>query len=76
MNIRKNGAFNDHPYVEFELEVMLGDEEPYPLEHRALISQLAIPRIQPDTVIDIRVDPQDRTNIVVDEKLSPYGYKG
>ena len=48
---------------------------PYRVTTRALISMLAIPRIQPGTVIDVRVDRADRARVVVDEQLTAYGYR-
>ncbi len=40
------------------------------MEHRTLVSQMAIPRVQPDTEIDVWVDPTDRESVVIDPKLT------
>jgi hypothetical protein len=70
----KGGSINDHPYVDLDLEVTVADKAPYRASVRALISQLAIPRIQPECRIAVRVDPQDPARLVVDSALTPYGY--
>ncbi len=68
------GGINDHPLVQFELEVSYKGET-YKGLTEGIISQLAIPRIQPGCEIKVIVDPQDRTSILVDEDLTPYGYR-
>ena len=70
----KGGSFNDHPYVDLELEVELDDRPPWRASVHALISQLAIPRIQPECRIAVHVDPDDPGKVVVDAALTPYGY--
>jgi hypothetical protein len=69
------GSFNDHPYVDLELDVTIDGKPPYRATTRALISQLAIPRIQPDCQIAVKIDPKDPQHILVDATLTPYGYK-
>lgn len=76
LELNDTGArFNNHPRVELELEVTVADQPPYKAHCRALISELAIPRVQPDTSIKVKVDPADSSKLVVDAKLTPYGYK-
>ena len=65
-----NGSLNNNPYVDFVLEVQPESGEPYQVEHRTLVSQMAIPRVQPDTEIDVWVDPPDRESVVIDPKLT------
>lgn len=67
------GGINDHPRIDFELDVAANDA-PYRVKMSALISQLAIPRVQPGCEIKVHVDPRDRTNLVVDAALTPYGH--
>lgn len=68
------GSFNDHPYVDLELDVTVGAKPAYRASVRALISQLAIPRIQPECQINVHVDPADPSKLVVDAALTPYGH--
>ena len=71
----KGGGLNGHPKVDFELEVDLPGHLPYAANISALISMLAIPRVQPGCRIDVRVDPEEKTRLVVDPSLTPYGYE-
>ena len=71
----KGGEFNDHPYVDISMKVSLAEETPtFLAECHVLISKLAIPRIQPNCEISVRVDPNDHSFVVVDPELTPYGY--
>lgn len=74
VSIEKRGAFNGHPNVVFQLEVATEDGETFECEVTQLISELAVPRIQPEMAIDVRIDPEDRAKIVLDAALTPYGY--
>jgi hypothetical protein len=67
------GGINDHPRIDFVLDVA-GNDASYRVKTSALISQLAIPRVQPGCEIRVHVDPRDRTNLVVDAALTPYGH--
>lgn len=72
VRIKDTGArINRHPKIEFELEVTLPDQPPFPARLAAYISSIAIPRVQPDCTIDVRVDPADRTRVVIDPDLTP-----
>jgi hypothetical protein len=68
------GSFNDHPYVDFELDVNVSGRPTYRVSTRALISQLAIPRVQPGCDIAVRIDSAAPDELVVDAALTPYGY--
>jgi len=68
------GSLNDYPYVDFVLELAEGTP-PHRVELNALVSQLAIPRIQPGCQIAVRVDPKDPAKVVIDAELTPYGYR-
>lgn len=68
----RGGGINDHPLVQFELEVTFRGQT-YKGLTEAIISQLAIPRIQPGCEIKVMVDPEDRSSILVDADLTPYG---
>lgn len=69
----RGGGINDHPLVQFELEVTFKGET-YKGLTEAIIDQLAVPRIQPGCEIKVVVDPQDRSSILIDAELTPYGY--
>jgi len=70
VSARNNGSLNNNPYVDFVLEVQPEGEEPYRVEHRTLVSQMAIPRVQPDTEIDVYVDPSDPQSVVIDPAVT------
>ena len=57
---------NQDPYVVFLLEVTPESGDPYRVNVTELVSQLAIPRIQPETVVDVHVHPDDRQFVVID----------
>ena len=56
---------NDNPVVGFLLEVRAEGREPWQAETRALVSILAIPRIQPGEVLQLEYDPDDPTRIAL-----------
>ncbi len=70
VSAKNNGAMNNDPYVDFVLEVHPEGGEPYQVEYRTLVSQVAIPRVQPDTEIDVWVDPTNPQAVVIDPKLT------
>ncbi len=71
----RGGGINDHPMIDFELDVFVDGSSAYRVSTRQLISKLAIPRVQPDCEIAVRVDPHARELLVVDAALTPYGYE-
>jgi hypothetical protein len=72
VRIKDTGArINRHPKIELELAVTVPDQPPFPATLAAYISTIAIPRVQPDCTIDVRVDPTDRTRVVIDPDLTP-----
>lgn len=73
--ISANGGMNDHPRVTFQLEVSASGRAPYPVETTVIVSQLAIPRIQPGCELAVRVDPRDGSRVVVDESVTYLGYR-
>ena len=68
------GSLNDHPRVLFDLEVNVPGKLPYTVQLEALVSQLAIPRIQPGATIAVKVDKADGQKVLIDTALTPYGY--
>lgn len=65
-NARVRGHLNQDPYVVFTLEVTPESGEPYRVTADELVSQLAIPRIQVDTILDVHVHPDDPQFVVID----------
>lgn len=63
---RVRGHLNQDPYVVFTLEVSPETGESYRVTVDELVSQLAIPRIQVDTIIDVHVHPDDPQFVVID----------
>jgi hypothetical protein len=66
VSTRVKGHLNQDPYVVFELEVTPESGATYRTSVTELVSQLAIPRIQPDAVIDVHVHPDDDRFVVID----------
>lgn len=66
VSARVRGHLNQDPYVVFTLEVNPGTGEPYRVTVDELVSQLAIPRIQVDAVLDVHVHPDDPQFVVID----------
>lgn len=70
VGLKETGGHVSHnPWVALELEIER--DEPYRITTEALISTLAIPRIQPGCVIDVWIDPDDPQQVAIDESLSP-----
>ena len=60
---------NHNPIVGFELEVRAEGRPPWTAETKALVSILAIPRIQPGMELDVFYDPADPSRVAI--ALSP-----
>ena len=64
--IRDTGmTINDNPTVEFDLAVSVDGTDPYAVTHRQTISRIAIPSFQPGATIPVRVDPADRSSLMI-----------
>lgn len=59
-------TINNNPVVGFLLEVYAEGLEPYEAETRALVSILAIPRIQPGAMLQVKYDPKDPSRVALD----------
>lgn len=57
--------------VDFVLDVSAFGLAMFRAKVTSFVSELAIPRIQPGEVIDVRFDPADQTRIVIDPALRP-----
>lgn len=69
VSVRTDGANEFRTRVGFELEVLPEVGEPYRVFCSESVPNLAIPRIQPDAVIDVWVDAEDRQRVVIDPEL-------
>jgi hypothetical protein len=66
MSARNTGVtVDDNPEAELELCVALAGQEPYKVTHRQVISRVAIGGFLPGAKVPVRVDPQDRHNVLV-----------
>lgn len=72
--ISSNGGMNGHPRVTFELQIRTASA-PHRARAEVIVDKLAIPRIQPGTVIGVRVDPRDPSRVLIDEALTYLGYQ-
>lgn len=57
--------FETTPIYDITLEVTLDGEPPYEVVHRQLIAAAALGNWQPGKVIPVRVDPQDKTQVML-----------
>jgi len=64
--LRDTGAtVAGNPQVEFELVVTVDGEAAYPVTHRQVVSRQVIANFQPGASIPVRVDPADRTRVLI-----------
>lgn len=57
---------NDDPVVGFALEVRPKGREAYQAETKLRISRLDVARVQPGTVVAVRIDPKDSRRVALD----------
>jgi len=57
---------NDDPVVGFLLEVYPEGQPAYQAKTKLRISRLDIPRIQPGTILPVRIDPNDHRRVALD----------
>lgn len=62
---------HQNPQVELGLEVLPPGQEPYRVQLITLISLVALPRVQPESQVDVRVDPADPKRVAIDPALLP-----
>jgi hypothetical protein len=64
--VRDTGTLvNNSPMVEFDLDVTVPGQPPYPVTHRQIVNQLQIPSIQPGNPVPLRVDPMDANTVLI-----------
>jgi hypothetical protein len=64
--IRDTGTtINDNPVVDLDLHVTVGEDAPYAISHRQMISRLAIPSFQPGATLPVHVDPANPSSLTI-----------
>jgi hypothetical protein len=56
---------NTIPVIEFDLEVRLEGRQPYSVTSRQVIPHAALNRFQLGSEVSVKVDPEDRTSLLV-----------
>lgn len=56
---------DDNPQVEFELLVSVDGRPSYPVVHRQVVSRLVLGNFQPGAAIPVRIDPADRSRVLI-----------
>lgn len=57
---------NNDPVVGFVLDVKPADQPSFQAEARALVSRLAVPRVQPGARLGVMFDPKDTRRVALD----------
>jgi hypothetical protein len=57
---------NDDPVVGFLLDVKPEGQAPFQAKTKALVSRLAVPRVQPGAQLKVVYDPKDTTRVALD----------
>jgi hypothetical protein len=57
---------NDDPVVGFLLDVRPEGQAPFQAKTKALVSRLAVPRVQPGAQLKVMYDPKDTTRVALD----------
>jgi hypothetical protein len=68
VSLREGGPYvNDRPTITMELDVDLPGSGRYRAQAKQVVGRLVIGRLAPGAQIPVRVDPDDRTKVTVDE---------
>src|SRR3954447_16802907 len=68
VSLREGGPYvNQRPTITMALDVALPGRAPYRAEARQTVGRLVIGRLQPGATIPVRVDPEDRAQVSIDE---------
>jgi hypothetical protein len=68
VSLQEGGPYvNQRPTVTMELEVELPGRGRYRTQAKQTVGRLVIGRLAPGTTIPVRIDPDDRANVSVDE---------
>jgi hypothetical protein len=57
---------NNDPVVGFLLDVQPSNQGPFQARTKALVSRLAVPRVQPGAHLRVFFDPKDTTRVAID----------
>lgn len=68
------GGVNRDPKIDFKLEVTPEGEEAYPVSTSAIIEQIFVSQVQPESEVKVRIDPNDRDFVVIDKKITSPWY--
>jgi len=64
--IRDTGVtINDDPVVEFQMNVTDADGSVYAVLHSQMVSRLRVGSMQPGAQVAVRIDSQDRQNVLI-----------
>lgn len=58
-------TINDQPLVTLELEVIDGNKSPYNVSLETVIARLDIPRLQPGSLVNIKIDPNNPNKVIL-----------
>lgn len=56
---------NNNPQVRIVVEVQMPGRPPYQADTTMIVSMLAVPRVQPGCVVNLKVDPMNPTRIAL-----------
>ncbi len=56
---------NNNPQVRISVEVQMPGRPPYPADVTMIVSMLAVPRVQPGCMVNLRVDPMNPANVAI-----------
>jgi len=57
---------DNDPVVDFLLEVHLRDGGSYEAHSKGLVPRLDVPRVQPGTIVPVKVDPKNPARVALD----------
>jgi hypothetical protein len=64
--VRQTGRLiNFNPECDLDLQVSVNGGPPYPVTHRQVLAQVALPSFQPGATVPVRVDPADPQSLIV-----------
>ena len=68
VSLSEGGPYvNQRPTITLALDVTLPGRKPYRAQARQVVGRLVIGRLEPGATIPVRVDPDDNTQVSVDE---------
>jgi hypothetical protein len=68
VSLREGGPYvNQRPTITMELDIELPGRERYRAQARQAVGRLVIGRLKPGAELPVRVDPNDRESVVIDE---------